>query len=323
MRIFCTGGSGFIGTNLVESLISQHQEVVNFDINPPRNRNHIEYWVEGDIRDSTKLIKTITNSNPNFIIHLAARTDLNGKNIEDYSTNTVGVKNIIKNLKNCPSIQLVLFASSRLVCRIGYQPKNDTDYCPTTFYGESKVIGEKIVRDESDNFPCPWLIFRPTSIWGPWFGTPYKEFFMSIINRHYVHPKKLSIKKSFGYVGNIVFMINNLINNFPQELDRHIIYMCDYQPIDVLDWANHIATLYGVAPPKEVDINLLKFIACCGDILKKVGFKEPPLTSFRLNNLITNMIYDTSSIEKFCGPLPYDQLEGIGTTLNWIRNYKR
>ena len=34
-----------------------------------------------------------------------------------------------------------------LVCRLGYRPKNDTDYAPTTAYGKSKVAGEQIVRE--------------------------------------------------------------------------------------------------------------------------------------------------------------------------------
>jgi hypothetical protein len=53
--------------------------------------------------------------------------------------------------------------------------------------------------------------------------------------------------------------------------------------------------------------------------LKKLGYKEPPLTSFRLNNIITDMIYDTKELQAFCGSLPFSQQEGIITTLDWLK----
>ncbi|MHB8136352.1 MAG: hypothetical protein ACYDH1_19255, partial [Anaerolineaceae bacterium] len=109
---------------------------------------------------------------------------------------------------------------------------------------------------------------------------------------------------------------------FPSELNQKTLYLCDFEPIDVFEWAKTIALLQQVRPPMEVNISFLKFIAKCGDFLKKLGYKEPPLTSFRLNNIITNMIYDTRDLEAFCGPLPYSQQDGIRATLDWIDRNK-
>jgi nucleoside-diphosphate-sugar epimerase len=294
MRYICTGGSGFIGTNLIEKLVSDQNEVLNIDIQKPRNAFQNDYWIECDIRNVEKLEEITRKYNPDFFIHLAARTDLNGKTLEDYSANTLGVSSVINAVKKTDGIRSVLFASSRLVCKIGYLPKSEDDYFATTLYGQSKVIGEKIVRDQAKNLTCPWLIFRPTSIWGPWFGTPYKEFFMSILHRHYVHPKGRMIRKSFGYVGNAVFALEKMAINFPQVLKKKTIYLCDYEPIEVLDWSKKIASMAGISAPPEVDMSILKTLAWCGNLMKKAGVKEPPLTSFRLNNILTNMIYDTS-----------------------------
>lgn len=33
--------------------------------------------------------------------------------------------------------------------------------------------------------PCDWCIIRPTSIWGPWFGVPYRNFFDMVMHRMY------------------------------------------------------------------------------------------------------------------------------------------
>jgi len=137
MKILITGGSGFIGTNLVSHFVSKGKEILNFDISPPRNSQHVNFWHQGDITNLSDLTKCIKDYMPSVILHMAARTDLEGSSISDYKENTIGVENLISASRACKSVDCVLFASSRLVCKIGYQPSNYHDYCPTTAYGES------------------------------------------------------------------------------------------------------------------------------------------------------------------------------------------
>lgn len=321
-KVLITGGSGFIGTNLVADLLLKKVELINLDIKPPKIAGHVPYWKPCDIRENQQIINLMDEFQPSVVIHLAAKTDLNGKVLADYNANIEGVENVVHGASKCRNLRLILFASTRLVNKIGYTPKSDMDYCPTTLYGESKVEGEKIVRANASLIPCQWLILRPTSIWGPWFGTPYNDFFMSVIHSYYIHPKNRSIKKSFGYIGNAIFQINRLVEDFPSEFDKKTMYLSDYEPIDVYDWSKKIALAYGVRPPLQVGFGLLRLIAKCGDILKKIGYKEPPLTSFRLNNILTDMIYDTQLMEKHCGELPFTQSEGIRETLKWIAQQK-
>ena len=39
-----TGGSGFIGTNVIEYLSSKNIKILNVDINEPKIKNHFEFW---------------------------------------------------------------------------------------------------------------------------------------------------------------------------------------------------------------------------------------------------------------------------------------
>jgi GlcNAc-P-P-Und epimerase len=43
------------------------------------------------------------------------------------------------------------------------------------------------------------------------------------------------------------------------------------------------------------------------------------LTTFRLSNLMTNMLYDASNLAGITGALPYSAREGVSETLRWMR----
>lgn len=314
-----TGGSGFIGTNVCEHLIHQGTVALNLDIASPRNLAHQSIWQQVDICDSTALRRTVCAFEPEVILHLAARTDLDGKGLEDYSANTIGVTNMVDAAMACQSVRRVVFASSRLVCKIGYLPVNESDYCPTTPYGESKVEGERIVRSMAAAAPWDWIQVRPTSIWGPWFGIPYKLFFDAVARGRYVHPRGVKILKSFGFVGNTVAQLMAIVAAPRPMVDRKTIYLADYPPIEVDKMAMMIREELGISRGKEVPLAVLQLVAHLGDAAKALGWKHPPLTSFRLANLVTAMVYDLEPLEAIAGQPPFDMADGVRQTLAWMQ----
>ena len=320
MRILITGGSGFIGTNLISSLISDGHIVSNIDNRVPRNPNYSSTWSKSDIRDKISLRKNIFQFKPEFLIHLAARTDLDGTSIDDYDSNTLGIQNIIDVCLTCPSIERIIFSSTRLVCKIGYLPSSDNDYTPSTIYGESKVLGEKVIKTSARKARWTWCIVRPTSIWGPWFDIPYRTFFDSVISGRYIHPKGVRIVKSFGYVGNTTFQLDKLLKAPDKLVDRKTFYLADYTPIEVLSMANQIRNQLNLSSIKEIPIPMLKILAKFGDLAKYAGIQKPPLTTYRFNNLLTPMVHNLNELEEIVGPLPFDIESGIAHTLEWIRN---
>jgi hypothetical protein len=62
---------------------------------------------------------------------------------------------------------------------------------------------------------------------------------------------------------------------------------------------------------------MLKCIALLGDVLLHLGVKFP-LSSFRLSNLVTQMVYDISDLEGITGCLPYNEQRGIEITVEWM-----
>lgn len=315
-RIFITGGSGFIGTNLIEKLVESGHEVSNFDLVYPRNPKHAGIFQKGDILDGERLSAALRDFRPELCVHLAARTDLDGTTIADYDANTIGIKNMIAATQSVGTVNRVLFASSRYVHRTEVFPNHDEDYSPFTPYGESKMETERIIR--SSGLEIPWAIFRPTSIWGPWFRIPYRTFFDTVRRGVYVHPKGRKISKSYGYVGNVVHQIVQFLSVDTAKIDKRTFYVSDDQNMDVLEFARLIQQAFGAPPIREVPLALLQGLAIAGDVLKKIGISNPPITSFRLSNLLTPMDYDLSLTRQVAGPSPYTLKAGVESTVEWI-----
>jgi len=318
-RIFVSGGSGFIGTNLIESLVRAGHDVVNFDSTYPRNPQHAPSFQEGNILDGARLTSAVHDFRPELCVHLAARTDLDGATIADYAANTTGVKNMIAAIKSVGTVDRILFASSRYVHRTEVFPKQDDDYSPFTIYGESKVETERIVR--SSGLEIPWAILRPTSIWGPWFRIPYRTFFDTVRRGVYVHPRGRKISKSYGYVGNVVHQIGQLLSVDAFRMDKRTFYVSDDRNMDVLEFAQLIQQAFEAPPIREVPLAMLQGLAVAGDVLKKMGVSNPPITSFRLSNLLTPMDYDLSLTTQVAGPAPYTLRAGVQSTVEWILKY--
>ncbi|WP_181037318.1 NAD(P)-dependent oxidoreductase [Arthrobacter sp. 4R501] len=316
MRILVTGGSGFIGTNLVEVLKSNH-DVRNFDHKMPQDRTHFQFWTEGSVDDYDALAAVYNDHQPEVVYHLAARTDLHGESIDDYPANTQGVRNIIAAGESLANRPHTVYASSRLVFAIDHVPTHDYDYKPTTPYGESKVQTELIIRDEADRGGT-WTMVRPTSIWGPWFGIPYRDFFDTVERGRYVKTIGQNPNKSYGFVGNAVHELVQLAMAPTEKVHGKVFWLTDYPPIVLDEWADLIADEFRVRRPYSVPLWALRAAAKLGDAAKALGYREPPLTSFRLRNLLTDMNYDATSTQQIVGDLPYSTNEGVRLTVDWI-----
>ncbi len=115
-RMLITGGSGFIGTILICNLLRQDEyEILNIDINRPKIAEYYYIWKSIDLLDKEKLMLVCSEFRPDYVIHLAARTDLKGNELNDYSSNTIGVSNLLEALDLVSNLKRVIFASSMYV----------------------------------------------------------------------------------------------------------------------------------------------------------------------------------------------------------------
>lgn len=313
-KILITGGSGFIGTNISDKLVLEGHEILNIDINEPQKKELFKYWKNININDLQKLRQSVINFEPDYIVHLAARTDLEGKNLDDYNANITGVENLLKITTELNNLRKIVITSSMLVCHGGYYPKDQLDYAPTTIYGESKVKTENLVWDNKPG--CDWAIIRPTSIWGPWFGAPYKNFFDMVIAKKYFHIGNKGCTKTYGFVGNAIYQIENILFTETYNEQEKVFYIGDEPPINIEEWGNEIAIELG-SKIKKVPYFIIKIAAFFGDILKLLKIRFP-MNSFRLHNMTTDNIINLKNTYKVAPILPYSRKDGIKITLKWI-----
>jgi nucleoside-diphosphate-sugar epimerase len=315
MKILITGGSGFIGTNLMQHFLEKKIDVLNIDSSPPKDNNHFYLWKKVNILDYDNFAKEVLLFNPDYIIHLAARVDLEGKTLDTYNANTLGVENIMLIINKLSNLKKIIITSSMLVCRTGYYPKNQTDYSPTTIYGKSKVMTEKIVWENKPQ--CDWAIIRPTSIWGPWFGVPYRNFFNMIISKKYFHIGNKSCNKTYGFVGNSIYQIEKILFSDTSDEQNKIFYIGDHPATNIEQWGNEIANELNIKIIK-LPYFIVKIIAICGDALLFIGL-HIPMTSFRLKNMTTNNVVDLANTYNIAPTPPFSRIDGIKKTLDWIK----
>jgi nucleoside-diphosphate-sugar epimerase len=320
MKVLVTGGSGFIGTNMVALLIEYGFEVVNYDIRKPKLNSHLKFWVEVDICNKSQVSISIQKDNPDYIIHLAARTDLNEKtNLEEYKANIEGVRVIMDSASNLKSLKRIVIASSMLVCKLGYTPLGFDDYAPNSLYGESKVLTEKITKEYS----LDWIIVRPTSIWGPWFAEPYKNFFDLVVKGLYFNiPAKYASTKSYGYVENSCMQIFELLLSKDISVRNNYFYIGDLESINISNWASRIRKLNNQSNLLTLPKWVLLLLAKVGDFIQlNLGWNKFPMNSFRYNNMTNDNI-----IEDLHRTIEVTQI-GSGSnldsqilkTLNWLK----
>ena len=314
-RLLVTGGSGFIGTNLIEYYI-QHKRfeaVLNVDLQQPVKEQN-GFWRACDILDFPKLDQILTEYRPTHIVHLAARTDMFGKTLHDYRANHQGTQHLIEVIRNIPQVERVIFTSTQYVCRPGYQPHSDEDYAPHTLYGQSKVEMERVIR--AADLKCTTTIIRPTNIWGPHHPRYPFEFWKVLSRGYYFHPMGRQPLRCYGYVENVVWQIEKILQAPPEQVDRKTFYVGDH-PISLDQWVDGFAEALTGRKARRVPRLVLRFLALVGDGIALTG-RRFPITSSRFRSMTEDYVVDMRPIFDLFGEPPISLQEGIRRTARWL-----
>ncbi|MDM7980520.1 MAG: NAD(P)-dependent oxidoreductase [Rhizobium sp.] len=310
MRVLVTGGTGFLGSALIDQLRRSGHVVTGF------SRRRSSNGIVGDITDPTSISSAIKEFQPEIVYNLASQTDLaNLPAGATYQANTNGVLNLIRAVADSNSIKRVVWLSSQLVNRPGKVPASDNDYDPVGEYGASKMEGEIIVR-ENDGGGKEWAIVRPTTVWGPGMSPHYQRLLAMIQKGLYFHIGRQPIYKSYSYIDNLTHQLECMSAADVALLHRGTFYAADSQPIELREWCDGFARRLEVSIPTLPKI-VARILANVGDAASLVGVTRVPLNSSRLNNILTEYVFDTRPIERICGQSRVSNQEGIRRTADW------
>lgn len=304
MSILITGSEGYIGKYLKKYLKKKGLNVCGLD-----KKRNIE--ITCNILDKEKLFSVFKKIKPVVVVHLAARTDLKGNTLEEYNENILGTNNLIEICNKTKSVSRVVFASTMLVHNINRKNfyKNKF-FNPLTKYGESKAIMEKNINNSKKNFS--WCLIRPTTIWGGKMKNHMNLFLRLIkIGLYFNIDNKKPIFKSYGYIINSCYQIYKIINAKKKLINSKTFYICDYDPIEFNDWTDKIALRLKNRKNLKINYKIYYFFAKIGDIFVSIGFKNFPIQTFRLNNMITAYHVKNKNLQKIASKLPYKLNEAI------------
>ena len=216
MKILITGKSGFIGGYLSEKL-----------------KQHELYDLECDLLDVPSMTKRLAEVNPDYIIHLAARTEVE-KSFYEQTTfsevNYVGTVNLIEIARHLPSLKLFVFSSTMET--YGWQPESDlikngedfvmpvfdenTTQNPNAPYSVAKVGCEKYLQYAGRAFNFPFCILRQTNT----YGRVDNNFFVveQIITQMLANPEVINLGynkpyRNFLWIDDLMDLYETIINS--------------------------------------------------------------------------------------------------------------
>ena len=315
-RVLVTGGSGFIGTNLIETLGNRPDlELLNLDAREPKRRDHRAFWRKCDLLDAELTLRHVQDFQPAEVIHLASRTDMFGKTVDEYASNHVGTANIAAAIKRTHSIERVIFTSSQYVVGPGALPTDDFDFRPHTTYGESKVLSEKAVR--AADLDCTWTIIRPTNVWGRWHPRYPSEFWKVVKDGRYVHPGGAPVIRCYGYVGNVIYQIQRMLEADPSVVAGKVYYVGD-PPMDLLDWTNAFSLQLTGRKVRVVPRTAVAALGKVGDLVIAMGGNFPIFSS-RYRSMTESYVTPMQRTFDDFGMPPISLEEGVRETGSWLQ----
>ena len=157
MKIFVTGGAGFIGTHLCKKLTSLHKVTVYDDFSNSNKENFPAMenvtLIVGDILDNPKLLNSMKNHD--IVIHLAAKTSVidsihNPSNT--FQTNVQGTQNILDSSKSNHISKIIVTSSAAVYKNSNNSVDEVSTIEPLSPYGQSKLDMEKITMQSKINY---------------------------------------------------------------------------------------------------------------------------------------------------------------------------
>ncbi|MBU9766375.1 NAD-dependent epimerase/dehydratase family protein [Mycobacterium sp. TNTM28] len=318
-RVLVTGGSGFVGANLVTELLDRGYAVRSFDRAPSPLPEHAGLEVlEGDICDPQTVAAAVKDIDT--IIHTAAIIDLMGgaSVTEEYrqrsfSVNVEGTKNLVEAGRTA-GVERFVYTASNSVVMGGQDIVNGDETMPYTdrfndLYTETKVVAEKYVLAQNSVDGMLTCSIRPSGIWGRGDQTMFRKVFENVLAGHVkvlVGNKNIKLDNSY---------VHNLIHGFILAAE-HLVpggsapgqayFVNDGEPINMFEFARPVLAACGrPLPTFRVSGRLVHKVMMVWQWLHfKFGIPEPLIEPLAVERLYLNNYFSIAKAKRDLGYEP-------------------
>lgn len=307
-KILVTGGSGFIGTNLVNELRSRGHKVVSCDL---LNHELLDYC-RCDVRNFRQIDKMFDLFGPfDYVYHLAAEYGRwNGEEYYEnlWQTNVIGTKHMIR-MQEKYNFRMIFFSSAEVYGDYEGQMIEDVmirnpikDTYQMNDYAISKWAGELMCLNSATMFGTETVRVRPVNCYGPNEEyNPYRGFIPKFIY-HVLHDKPYVVyeghKRIVDFVSDTCRTFGNIIDNFiPGEV-------------------------YNIGGKKEWEYDIREY----SDMILNACDKDDSLVTYKQAEPYTTKVkhMDFTKAEKDLQHSPkVPPKEGIQKTVDWMKWYYR
>lgn len=318
-RVLVTGGSGFVGANLVTELLERGHHVRSFDRAPsPLPAHPLLETLEGDICDPQTVAAAVAGVDTVF--HTAAIIDLMGgaSVTEEYRTrsfavNVGGTENLVRAARAAGVKRFVYTASNSVV--MGGQPivaGDETLPYTTRFndlYTETKVAAEKFVLAANGVDAMLTCSIRPSGIWGRGDQTMFRKVFESVLAGHVkvlVGSKRVKLDNSY---------VHNLVHGFILAAEHltpggsapgQAYFINDGDPINMFEFSRPVVEACGERYPRlRVPGRLVHMVMTIWQRLHfRFGLPKPPLEPLGVERIYLDNYFSIAKAQRDLGYRP-------------------
>lgn len=220
-KVLITGGAGFIGSHIVDSLVAAGAAVVVYDNFSFGHRENLAAVaaevevVEGDILDYEALSAAMKGVD--YVSHHAAQLEIFKGNLlpfDDLRTNTIGTLNVLRAAAERGVKKVVNASSACVYGQVDGLTPEDADLRPNWEYGVSKLAAEKYGDIYNDYYGLPVVHLRYGIVYGE---REWLRRVLSLFIRQALLGKPLVVfgegrqVRDFVYVGDVVAMHNRCL----------------------------------------------------------------------------------------------------------------
>lgn len=320
MRILVTGGTGFIGSHLVEALKGDIVCLVRKTADTRHLQNLGVELVYGDLQDPYSLKQAVKDVD--IVYHLGAYYTFHGIWDKYYAVNVLGTQHL---LQACDNVDQFIYCSSSEVTGPVINPPADETYpChPTYEYGVSKLMAEEAVRKKMNEQDFPATIIRPVGVYGPRCIDDVAYYFMINLAK-----KSLFTRFIAGSGENRIHFVyvKDVVQGFMKAQTPHArgetYFIASERALTYNEAYKTICALLGISPPRlHIPASAAKAAIAPLEMLYKIMRKDDFMAHVSTVEVTqTDRDYSWKKAHDHLGYTPeYSFEKGAQITLDWYK----